>query len=310
MPTSVATAGAQPPLARCHRISTPWPAIVRISTAFILCQVHVRNMQLSIRHNVHVTGEGRTTLFLAHGFGCDQNMWRLLVPSFSSRYRIVLFDLVGSGSSDLAAYDRSKYASLQGHADDVLDLLAEFGSETNIFVGHSVSAMIGVLAQHKVNDAFDAHVMVGPSPCYINDAEYVGGFEQRDIDSLLDTLEGNYLGWSSNMAPAIMGAPDQPELGVELTNSFCRTDPEIAAHFARVTFLSDHRAELPSLRCPTLIIQCSDDIIAPQSVGQYMAAVLPDAALQVVDNIGHCPHLSRPDACTSLINSFLAERGL
>ncbi len=267
-------------------------------------------MNLERRHNVHIAGEGASTIFFAHGFGCDQNMWRLMAPAYAKRYRTVLFDLVGSGGSDLSAYDPAKYASLQGYADDVVELVRELSVGPAIFVGHSVSAMIGLLANLKEPAAFAAQVMVGPSPCYINDGDYVGGFSRSDIESLLETLESNYLGWSSNMAPAIMGAPNQPELGAELTNSFCRTDPEIAKQFARVTFLSDHRAELPKLQAPTLIVQCNDDIIAPVAVGEYMKRQLPRSALRVIDNVGHCPHLSSPGQCADATDEFLADEGL
>jgi sigma-B regulation protein RsbQ len=257
-----------------------------------------------------VTGEGTSTMFFAHGFGCDQNMWRLIAPVYAKRYRIVLFDLVGSGRSDLSAYDPRKYETLHGYAADVAELVRELTVGKAIFVGHSVSAMIGMLAHLGDRAPFAAHVMIGPSPCYINDGDYVGGFTRKDIESLLDTLESNYLGWSSNLAPAIMGAPTQPELAAELTNSFCRTDPEIAKQFARATFLSDHRAELPRLDAPTLIVQCNDDLIAPVSVGEYMSRELPRSTLRVIDNIGHCPHLSSPGACASAMNDFLAAEGL
>ncbi len=267
-------------------------------------------MSVARRNNVHVSGRGPATMFFAHGFGCDQNMWRLLGPAYAERYRIVLFDLVGSGSSDLAAYDRTRYASLQGYADDVLEIVREFGEGPAIFVGHSVSAMIGMLADLADVGRFAAQIMIGPSPCYVNDEGYVGGFTRADIDSLLETLDSNYLGWSSSMAPAIMGSPEQPELGVELTNSFCRTDPEIAKQFARVTFLSDVRSELPKLTTSTLLIQCHDDLIAPTSVGEYMHRVLPRSTLAVIQNVGHCPHLSAPGASVAAIDAFLAEEGL
>jgi sigma-B regulation protein RsbQ len=258
------------------------------------------------RNNVHVSGGGSATLMFAHGFGCDQHMWRLMAPNFEDRFRVVIFDLVGSGASDLASYDKTKYATLQGHADDMLEIAASAASGPIIFVGHSVSAMIGMLADLKSPGSIAAQIMVGPSPCYINGEDYVGGFEQADIDSLLETLESNYLGWSSNMAPAIMGAPGQPELGIELTNSFCRTDPEIAKHFARVTFMSDHRADLPRLTTPTLILQCTDDLIAPQAVGQYMQKTLPNATLRLIENTGHCPHLSAPSASRAAMEEFLS----
>jgi sigma-B regulation protein RsbQ len=249
-------------------------------------------------------------MFFAHGFGCDQNMFRLLTPHYENRYRIVLFDLVGAGHSDLGAYNPAKYDTLQGYADDVLELVQEFSTGPAIFVGHSVSSMIGMLANVKAPELFAAQIMIGPSPCYINDGDYTGGFSRADIESLLETLQGNYLGWSSNMAPAIMGAPDQPELGAELTNSFCRTDPEIAKQFARVTFLSDNRADLPRLSAPTLILQCTDDIIAPIAVGEYLHKVLSHSTLAIIDNVGHCPHLSSPSLCSNAIDDFLAKEAL
>lgn len=262
-------------------------------------------MSVQRRNNVNVFGEGNITMIFAHGFGCDQNMWRYLAPEFSSRFKIILFDLVGSGNSDISAYDFQKYDSLEGYADDVLEIISEFANGPVIFVGHSVSATIGVLATIKAPEKFRAQIMVGPSPCYINDGDYIGGFSRADIEELCQTMESNYLGWSSTMAPAIMGAPEQPELGQELTNSFCRTDPKIAKHFARVTFLSDHRAELPLSAAPALILQCSDDFIAPCTVGEYMQRVMPNAELCIIDNVGHCPHLSAPDASTAAIKQYL-----
>ena len=266
-------------------------------------------MSIGKRNNVRASGSGPATLLFAHGFGCDQNMWRRLAPAYATRFRTVLFDLVGSGQSDLFAYDRDKYGTLHGYADDVIEIVQEFAEGPVVFVGHSVSAMIGLLAHLKAPDRFAAQIMVGASPCYINDGDYFGGFERKDIEGLLETMEANYLGWSSNMAPAIMGAPEQPELSHELTNSFCRTDPEIAKHFARVTFLSDHRAELPKLQAPSLILQCSDDIIAPRAVGEYMHAVMPGSTLAVIENVGHCPHLSAPSASADAIDTFLAAHG-
>lgn len=262
-------------------------------------------MSIEKRNNVQTIGQGPETLVFAHGFGCDQSMWRYLAPGFQDRYKVVLFDLVGSGNSDLSAYDRQKYDSLHGHASDVLEIIEEFAEGPAIFVGHSVSATIGMLACIEAPERLRAQIMVGPSPCYINEGDYVGGFTRADIDGLLETLESNYLGWSSTMAPAIMGAPDQPELGVELTNSFCRTDPEIAKHFARVTFLSDHRADVAKANAPALILQCSDDLIAPLSVGDYLHRNLPSSTLRIIENVGHCPHLSAPGASASAIEEFL-----
>ncbi len=267
-------------------------------------------MSTKHRNNVNVIGRGPATMVFAHGFGCDQNMWRLLAPAYENRYRLVLFDLVGSGRSDLSAYSRDKYSTLQGYADDVVEIVDEFARGPVLFVGHSVSSRIGMLANIKAPDKFAAQIMIGPSPCYINDGEYIGGFSRGDIEGLLDTLDSNYLGWSSTMAPAIMGAPDQPQLAEELTNSFCRTDPEIAKHFARVTFLSDHRADLPKLTAPTLIIQCNDDLIAPVAVGEYMHKMIPRNTLSIIENIGHCPHLSAPSESVNAIDTFLAAERL
>jgi sigma-B regulation protein RsbQ len=246
-------------------------------------------------------------MVFAHGFGCDQTMWRFMTPAFEDRFRTIAFDLVGSGGSDLSAYDRDKYASLHGYADDLLEILDEFATGPVVFVGHSVSTMIGLLATIKAPQRFAAQVMVGPSPCYINDGDYIGGFTRDDIDELLDTMDANYLGWSSSLAPAIMGAPNQPELGQELTSSFCRNDPTIARHFARVTFLSDHRADLPLSTVPALVLQCSDDLIAPRTVGDYLHRHLPNSTLHVIDNVGHCPHLSAPTASSRAIEAFLAQ---
>jgi sigma-B regulation protein RsbQ len=264
-------------------------------------------MGLRERHNLNVLGDGPMTLVFAHGFGCDQNMWRFLAPEYASRYRTILYDLVGSGRSDLAAYDRTRYGSLRGHALDALEIIEAHATGPVVFVGHSVSAMIGLLAGLEAPGRIAAHAMIGPSPCYINDGQYTGGFSRDDIESLLETMEANYLGWSSSMAPVIMGAPGQPELAQELTNSFCRTDPDIAAHFARITFLSDNRNDLARLDAPALILQCSDDIIAPCAVGEYMHRVMPRSTLKVVRNVGHCPHLSEPQECARLISEFIAS---
>lgn len=267
-------------------------------------------MSIEQRNNVKCLGDGPVTLMFAHGFGCDQNMWRLLAPRYANRFRTITFDQVGSGASDLGAYDRDKYAKLQGYASDMLEIIDSVSAGPVMLVTHSVSAMSGLLAGLQAPDKIVAHMMIGPSPCYLNDGDYVGGFERSDIDSLLTMLESNFLGWSSNMAPLIMGAPDQPELAVELTDSFCRTDPEIAKHFARVTFLSNNRAELPRLSAPTLIVQSTDDIIAPMAVGRYMHRVMPNATLRIVENVGHCPHLSAPGETSAAMDEFLAGLGL
>lgn len=234
-------------------------------------------------------------MLFAHGFGCDQHMWRFVVPAFEDQYKVVLFDHVGAGHSDLTAYQPTKYRTLAGYADDILEICHTLHLEEAIFVGHSVSAMIGILAALKEPDRFAKLILIGPSPCYINDGAYTGGFSRADIDGLLDMLDANYLGWSSTMAPVIMGNPQHPELDAELTNSFCRTDPTIAKQFARVTFLSDNRADLPKVQTPCLILQCRDDVIAPVCVGEYMHRSLPTSQLVMLQATGHCPNLSAPE---------------
>ena len=264
-------------------------------------------MSVLQRNNVTLSGEGGQPMIFAHGYGCDHNMWRLITPAFSRDYRLVLFDHVGSGRSDLGAYDRVKYSSLQGYADDVLEICDALDIARGIFVGHSVSAMIGVLAAIKEPERFDRLVLIGPSPRYINDDDYVGGFTAEDIQELLQFQDSNYLGWSRTLAPVIMGNPDRPELTAELENSFCRTDPEIAKQFAAVTFLSDNRADLPKVTTPSLILQCREDAIAPPAVGEYVHRHLPESELVVMDSTGHCPHLSAPDETIAAMTRFLAR---
>jgi sigma-B regulation protein RsbQ len=258
------------------------------------------------RNNVSVIGPvGSQPMVFAHGFGCDQNMWRYVAPAFADEYRVVLFDHVGAGGSDLSAYDRAKYSSLDGYAADVVEICRQLELRDVIFVGHSVSAMIGVLAAAKEPDRFAKLILVGPSPRYIDDDGYQGGFAREDIEGLLESLDSNYLGWSRTYAPMIMGQPDRPDLEEELTNSFCRTDPEIARHFARVTFLSDNRADLGQVSTPSLVLQCSDDIIAPSSVGEYVHEQLVNSELVYLQAQGHCPNLSAPEETVEAIRRFL-----
>ena len=259
------------------------------------------------RNRVRVSGvpSGRPMLF-AHGYGCDQEMWRFLVPEFEVDHRVVLFDHVGSGTSDLSAYDPQRYGSLHGYAADVVEICRELGLSDVVFVGHSVSAMIGVLALQQAPDLFGALVMIGPNPRYIDDGPYVGGFSRPDIAGLLEALDANHLGWSAQMAPVIMGNPDRPELAAELTNSFCRTDPDIARQFARVTFLSDNRSDLDAVTVPTLVLQCSQDVIAPDAVGRYVHERIPGSTFTRLAATGHCPHLSAPEETIAAIRAFLA----
>ena len=263
-------------------------------------------MSVAVRNNVVVSGppDGRPMVF-AHGFGCDQQMWRLVAPAFEADHRVILFDHVGAGGSDLSAYDPERYSSLHGYAEDVLELCRELDLVDAVFVGHSVSAMVGVLAAIQAPERIGALVLVGPSPCYIDGDEYTGGFSRADIDELLESLDSNFLGWSSAMAPVIMGNPDRPELGEELTNSFCRTDPDIAARFARVTFLSDNREDLGHVRVPTLVLQSRVDAIAPPAVGEYVHRRIAGSTLVELDATGHCPNLSAPAETIAAIRDFV-----
>jgi sigma-B regulation protein RsbQ len=264
-------------------------------------------MSIEVRNNVVAAGrpDGRPMLF-AHGFGCDQNMWRFVEPAFRDRFRTVLFDYVGAGGSDPSAYDPARYGSLNGYARDVVEICEALDLRDAIFVGHSVSAMIGVLAHLEVPARLGALVMVGPSPRYIDDDGYRGGFSREDIDGLLESLESNYLGWSAAMAPVIMANGDRPELGAELTESFCRTDPEVQKQFARATFLSDNRADLARVRVPTLVLQCADDVIAPAVVGDYVSGHIPGSKLVHLRATGHCPNLSSPRETVDAIEAFVA----
>lgn len=264
-------------------------------------------MSIFSKHNINVFGRGARTILFAHGYGCDQNMWRFVAPSFADEYRVVLFDYVGAGKSDLSQYSRQKYGTLNGYADDVLDIIDAVEGAPVVFVGHSVSALIGVLASIKRPEAFERLILVGPSPCYINDGTYTGGFARADIDGLIRTLDENHLGWSQAIAPVIMKNADKPELALELSESFCRTDPRIAKHFARVTFLSDNRNDLAQVSVPSLILQCSEDDIAPESVGRFMHDNMPDSTFVKLEATGHCPHMSAPAETIQRITEYLAR---
>ncbi|MFJ1967721.1 alpha/beta fold hydrolase [Streptomyces sp. NPDC087903] len=265
-------------------------------------------MDIRRRNNITVTGNpAGPAVVLAHGFGCDQNMWRLTVPALADTHRVVLFDYVGAGRSDLSAFQEERYSSLDGYAQDVVEVCEALDLTDAVFVGHSVSAMIGVLAARRAPERIGALVMVAPSPRYIDDVGYHGGFGREDIDELLASLEANYLGWSAAMAPMIMGNPERPELGEELTASFCATDPAMALVFARTTFLSDSRDDLKTVDVPTLVLECTQDVIAPRAVGAFVHATVPGSKLVTLDATGHCPHMSAPEATNEAIAEFLAD---
>lgn len=265
-------------------------------------------MNVIERNNVTVLGKGTQPMIFAHGFGCDQNMWRFVYPAFLDKYKVILFDHVGAGKSDSSSYDSDKYSNLKGYADDVLDICNALSLKEVIFVGHSVSSMIGILAAIKEPSFFSELILVGPSPCYINDESYTGGFSKSDIDGLLDSMDNNFLGWARTIAPVIMGNPDKPELSTELGNSFCATDPEIAQEFARVTFLSDNRSDVSKCKIPSLILQCSEDVIAPREVGEFMHQHLPDSKMVILNATGHCPNLSAPAETTQAIQTYLESK--
>jgi sigma-B regulation protein RsbQ len=258
------------------------------------------------RNKVKVSGRGAQPMLFAHGFGCDQNMWRFVAPAFEDEYKVVTFDYVGSGRSDLGAYDAGRYASLEGYAQDVLDVVHALDLHDVILVGHSVSSMIGVLAANREPDRFAQLVMIGPSARYVNDADYIGGFERADLDGLIEMMDRNFIGWANFLAPVIMKNPDRPDLGTELEQSFCSTDPVIARRFAEATFFADNRADVAEVRVPSLIVQVADDAIAPQSVGEYLSRVMPDSTYRLLDATGHCPHMSHPEETITMIREYLA----
>ena len=257
------------------------------------------------RNNVHIYGQGDPTIIFAHGYGCDQNMWRLVAPAFQDRHRVLLFDYTGCGQSDLTQYDPERYRSMEGYAQDVLEIATELDLRRTVFVGHSVSSMIGIIAANRQPERFAHLILIGPSPCYINDEGYQGGFTRLQLEDLLDVLDHNHFGWSGSMAPVIMGNPERPELSDELAASFCRMRPDIASRFARVTFLSDCREELPRVRVPSLILQCSQDAIAPESVGRYVQSMIRESQLVQLKATGHCPNLSAPEETVAVIQQYL-----
>jgi sigma-B regulation protein RsbQ len=290
---------------RIKKKSKDW-LIPNIFTCELYHYHHKRMNPVIKRNNVKVIGNGQQVMLFAHGFGCDQQSWQFIIDSFSDSSKVILFDYVGAGKSDLSQYDKVKYGTLNGYAQDVLDICEALDLQDVIFVGHSVSSMIGVLAAIAKPDYFKKLIFIGPSPRYLNDENYVGGFEAEDLASLFDFMDSNYLGWSSQLAPVIMGNADKPELGAFLTNSFCMTDPDIARQFARVTFYSDNRDDLGKLNIDSLTLQCSDDIIAPLAVGDYMKANVPGNALTVLTATGHCPHISAPEETINAIKAYLS----
>jgi sigma-B regulation protein RsbQ len=257
------------------------------------------------RNNVSVTGKGSQVLLFAHGFGCDQRTWRSVIPAFQDDFRIVLFDYVGAGKSDLGSYNSKRYSTLEGYAEDVIEICTELDLKDVVFVGHSVSSMIGLLAVLKQPSFFSKIIFIGPSPRYLNDTDYYGGIDREDLESLLEVMDNNYLGWSRSLAPSIMGNADRPELGEALAESFCTTDPNIAKQFARVTFLSDNRDDLALLPIPSLTIQCKDDFLTSETVANYILARTPGNQVIMLDSSGHCPHLSDPDGVIDAIRSFI-----
>lgn len=260
------------------------------------------------KYHVSILGEGSQVMMFAAGFGCDQRMWRFVAPYFEKDYKVVLFDYVGAGHSDISQYHSEKYSSLDGYAEDVLEILDTFDFTKVIFVGHSVSSMIGLLASIQRPERFEKLIMVGPSPCYINDMPtYFGGFDRVALEGLFDLMDRNYIGWASELAPVIMKNLERPELAEELEESFCSTDPIIANNFARTTFFSDNRKDLPNAPVPSLIMQCAEDSIAPREVGEYLLRNMPQSAISYMKASGHCPHLSHPNETITVIKDYLTS---
>lgn len=270
--------------------------------------MNTMNKDKIVKNNVKIIGNGKQPIVFGHGYGCDQNMWRFITPAFEKDYQVILFDLVGSGNSDQSAYDFEKYSSLKGYAQDLIEMIVELNLSRVIFVGHSVNCIIGILAATARPDLFDDLVLIGPSPCYTNDDDYFGGFTKTDIDELIETLDSNYLGWSSFITPIIIGNPELPEYAEELKNSFCSMNPNIAKHFAKVTFMGDNRADLENVSIPTLILQSHPDVIAPVRVGEFVNQQIKESHYVLLNASGHCPHLTAPDQVVSSIESYLANR--
>jgi sigma-B regulation protein RsbQ len=266
-------------------------------------------MSVLLRHNVTRTGGGTgKTLIFTHGYGCDQNVWHAVAEALSANHEVVLYDCAGCGKADPTAYDRVRHATLQGHADDLIAVCEAAKLERPVLVAHSVGTMIGVLAAQRRPELFDSLVLIAPSPSYINDGDYLGGFDREDIDSLLETLESNHFGWARMMAPVVMGNPDRPELAGALGDSFCRMDSGVARHFAQVTFLADHRKDLGEISAPSLLLQCSDDSLAAPGIGEYLAQQMANSSLVQLSATGHCPHMSAPAEVVGVLSDFLEQR--
>jgi sigma-B regulation protein RsbQ len=282
-------------------MTTLTPAATRSSSARLDPEA------IRARNNVRFSGRGTKVMLFAHGFGCDQSMWRFVAPAFEEDYRVVLFDYVGCGKSDWSAWNEDRYSSLRGYARDVLDIVEAFDLRDVVFVGHSVSAMIGMLASLEAPQRFSRLIQIGPSACYVNSGDYVGGFERKDIEGLLDLMEKNYVGWAAFLAPVVMKNTDREELAAELQSSFCATDPRVTRHFARVTFLSDNRDDITKVTVPSLILQCSEDAIAPECVGEYLHHALPGSSFRKMSATGHCPHMSHPAETIALMKEYLQD---
>jgi len=259
------------------------------------------------RNNVTINGSGSTVLMLAHGFGCDQNMWRHLLPYFDEQYTVILFDYVGCGASDYSAYDKDRYSSLTGYAQDVLEICEALSLKDVTFIGHSVSSMIGMHAAIQSPHIFSKLAMICPSPCFLNfPPEYEGGFDKEDLEELINLMDKNYVGWANYLAPLVMGQATDAALTQELETSFCSTDPKYAKPFAKATFFSDDRAMLAKLSLPTLILQSKHDNLASTAVGEYMAQFIPNSQLEVVDAHGHCLHMTNPSIVFSYLREFVS----
>ncbi|MFT6898599.1 MAG: sigma-B regulation protein RsbQ [Paraglaciecola sp.] len=262
---------------------------------------------IKIRNNVNVSGrKNAPTVMLAHGFGCDQNMWRFMLPELEKHYQVVLFDYVGSGNSVLIDYSIEKYGKLEGYAEDIIDIIDELQLRDVTIIGHSVSAIIASIASLDIPLIIKKIVMVCPSPCFLNmPPDYEGGFERIDLEELIALMDKNYIGWANYLAPLVMGSSQSQELIGELSGSFCSTDPIIAKTFAKATFFSDYRHILPDITCSVLILQSSCDALASVGVGHYMVDNIPDSEMVIIAAEGHCLHMTHYQEIAPIIARFI-----
>jgi len=267
------------------------------------------NQNIIKRNNINISGKGKKPIIFAPGFGCDQTVWKDVLPAFEEDYQVILFDYVGFGGSDISAFNSVKYGKLSGYVQDVLDVCAVLDLKEAIFVGHSVSSMIGLLASNAEQSYFSHLIMIGPSPCYLNDPpDYYGGFEKEDLENLIDMMEKNYIGWANVFSSTLINNAERTDAAKELEDRFCSTDPLIATTFAKACFFTDSRQDITKAKVPSLILQCTEDIIAPKGVGEYLKRNMPNSEITYMNTSSHCPHISDPDETILSIKNYLINQ--